>query len=86
LSSAQQLVHIPASNEGYTCDWLEGASDFPRDEPVLLIHKRDDRDNVDFSGFILGLHGRRKGQAASVWALNLADLEADLDDEPSRAP
>jgi hypothetical protein len=64
------FVKIPATNEIYSCDWQGGYYKFKKDDAVILIHKKDDVDEVDFSGFIIGMHGEIKGKSAQVWVLN----------------
>lgn len=64
------FIKIPATNEIYSCDWQGGFFEFKKDDAVILIHRKDDADEVDFSGFIIGMHGKIKGKSAYVWALN----------------
>jgi hypothetical protein len=75
------FVKIPATNKLYSCSWESGFAGFAKDDAVKLIHRKPGIENGDYSGFVVGLHGAQAGRSASVWALDVHELEMlDLDD------
>lgn len=75
------FIAVPATGSRYSCSYEYGYPDFKIGDGVRLIHKKEDIDNVDFTGYIIGLHEREQGKTTEVWALDLDDLEMDLDDQ-----
>jgi hypothetical protein len=67
-------IKIPATDKIYSCSWEDGFNDFNKNDGVILVHKRKEYDNVDWSGYIRGLHGDKKGKTTLVWALDVDDL------------
>ena len=76
-------VKIPATNQLYSCSWEAGYAGFLKNDAVTLVHKRDEIDTDDHYGFMVGLHGEKKGRTAQVWAENTEDL---LPPDPSDLP
>jgi hypothetical protein len=74
------FVRVPATNKRYSCSWESGYPGFAREDAVKIIHKKPEIDDGDYSGFIVGLHGSKSGKSAAVWALDIEDIELDLDE------
>jgi hypothetical protein len=74
-------VRVPTTNKTWACQWEAGFNGFAEDEGVLIIHKQPGHDWNDWTGYIVGIHGRHQGKAARVWALDLDDVR-DLVDRP----
>ena len=72
-------VKVPQTNSIYSCSWESGFNDFREHDGVRIIHKRGDEDESDWSGYIVGLHGKSKGLVAAVWALDMEDIYSVLD-------
>jgi hypothetical protein len=68
-------VKVPHTNKLYSCSWEGGFHGFKKHDGVRIIHKRADPDQVDYSGYLVGLHGDKVGRVASVWALDVEEIE-----------
>ncbi|MFZ0392262.1 MAG: hypothetical protein WBX09_09535 [Terracidiphilus sp.] len=73
------FIAVPETGSRYSCSYEAGFPDFKVGDGVRIIHKKDDVDNVDFTGYIIGLHEKEQGKTTEVWALDLDELEMDLD-------
>jgi hypothetical protein len=70
-------IRIPGTNETYYCPWEGGYADFADHDGVVLIHRKRDVCNgsLDCPGFIVGLHGPKRGHFASVSAVDVDDVD-----------
>jgi len=80
LAKREQLIQwrikIPRTNDSYWCTWESGFTDFEKGEGVLLIHLSPNADSDEWGGYIVGLHGDKRGKVAKVWAID-AEIMAD---------
>ena len=76
-------VKVPSTNRTYSCSWESGYSGFSKDDGVRIIHKKEGIDTVDYSGFIVGLHDRQRGRSTAVWAIDVDDIDIDLEPDDS---
>jgi hypothetical protein len=70
-------VKVPYTDKRYSCSWEGGFRGFVENDGVRIIHKRGDPHEVNWDGYVIGLHGKKQGKAALVWALGLDDIETD---------
>jgi hypothetical protein len=66
------FVKIPATDKLYSCEWEYGFAGFKRDDAVTLIRLSPTDDGSSCVGYIVGLHGSKKGRVAQV---NVNDTE-----------
>jgi hypothetical protein len=74
------FIAVPSENTRWSCSYQTGFPDFKVGDGVRIIHKKGDVDTVDYSGYLIGLHGKEQGKATDVWALDLDDLELSVDE------
>jgi len=77
----QWQVKVPRTNVSYWCTWECGFTDFEKGEGVLIIHLSESSDLDEWGGYIIGLHGHKRGKVAKVWAVDtqvLIDIEASM--------
>ena len=72
------FVVVPSKNTRWSCSFQSGFSDFRTGDSVTIIHKKSDVDNLDYSGYLIGLHGKDRGRATDVWAIDLEELEMSV--------
>jgi hypothetical protein len=63
-------VKVPSTGKTYSCFWEGGYSRFSKDDGVRIIHKMNDPDTADHTGYIIGINGEQAGHSAMVWALD----------------
>lgn len=68
-------VKVPETNKRGACSWDGGFRGFEENDGVIIIHKRGGPNESDWSGYIVGMHGKKKGVAAAVWALDVDDIQ-----------
>ena len=73
------FIAVPATGSRHSCSYQSGFPDLKVGDGVRIIHKKNDADNVDFTGYFIGLHEKEQGKAAAVCAVDLDELEMDLD-------
>jgi hypothetical protein len=67
-------VSIPETHKQYLCEWQHGFSGFKKDDPVTMIHKTEEVDtSTDYTGYLIGLHGKIKNKASSIWTHGVED-------------
>ena len=71
-------VKILATNETWSCNWVQGFAQFKDNDSVLLIHKpTGGPDGGDWDAYLVGMHNPNKNKVAQVWALSLDDYIPD---------
>jgi hypothetical protein len=70
-------VKVPYTDKRYSCSWEGGFRGFELNDGVRLIHKRGGKDQSSYDGYIIGLHDKKQGRAALVWALDVDEVEMD---------
>jgi hypothetical protein len=69
-------VKIPATHKQYLCEWQHGFSGFKRDDAVTMIHRLEWTDNsTEYTGYLIGLHGKIKDKASSIWTHGVEDIK-----------
>ena len=69
-------VRIPATHKQYLCEWQNGFSWFKKDDAVTMIHKVEWADtSTDNTGYLIGLHGKIKDKAASIFTHGVEDIK-----------
>jgi len=69
------FIAVPTTNKRYSCSYEAGFQDFAEGDGVRVIHKKDGLDPDDYTGYVIGLHERKKGKVTEVNALDLDELE-----------
>jgi hypothetical protein len=68
-------VRIPATHKQYLCEWQHGFSEFKKDDAVTMIHKVEGTDiTTDYSGYLIGLHGKTKDKPSSIVTHGVEDI------------
>ena len=70
-------MKVPRTNKIYSCSLEDGFSEFQKDDAVQIIHVPGGTDTSWWGGYIVGLHGKKKDKAASVWAIDVDDIILD---------
>lgn len=70
-------VKVPETDKRWACSWEGGFHAFEEGDGVIIIHKVPRPQEVNWDGYIVGLHGKEKGKVAMVWALDLDEIELD---------
>ncbi|MBA4395255.1 MAG: hypothetical protein C0407_17025 [Desulfobacca sp.] len=69
-------VKIPATHKQYLCEWQYGFSGFKKDDAVTMIHKVEGTDiSTDYTGYLIGLHGKIKDQASTIVTHGVEDMK-----------
>ena len=69
-------VKIPATHKQYLCEWQHGFSGFKKDDMVTMIHKIEGMDTItEYTGYLIGLKGKVKDKAASIWTYGVEDTK-----------
>jgi hypothetical protein len=69
------FIDVPSTNRRYSCAYGAGFQGFREGDGVQIIHKSDDVDHDDYTGYVIGLHEGEKGKVSEVDAWDLDDLE-----------
>jgi hypothetical protein len=77
IRKAMWWVKVPTTNKRYSCSWEGGFRGFEESDGVQIIHKLGGPHEVTWDGYIIGLHGKKQGRVALVWALDVDDIEMD---------
>jgi len=70
------FVRVPATGARYSCSYERGFPDFRKGDDVRIIRPRNLEDDSGY-GYLVGLHEKLRGKAASVWVNDEEQLEMD---------
>ena len=69
-------VRIPATHKQYLCEWQYGFSGFKKDDAVTMIRQVEGADiSKDRTDYLIGLSGKIKDKAASIWMHGVEDIK-----------
>jgi hypothetical protein len=69
-------INIPATHKQYLCEWQHGFSGFKKDDMVTMIYKIEGTDTAtDYTGYLIGLHGKIKDKSSSIWTHGVEDTK-----------
>ena len=73
-------IKIPSTDKVYVYAWEAGFTEYYKNEGILLTHAPlGGSDGIDWTGYIIGIHGSHKGKQTRAWAYDAEGLDVFID-------